>query len=202
MEVQHRAAGAAAGAGTGAAAQPRRASRLPGLRQRRRRELARQRRAGLRTLGPLVGRRRHPRCPVERLDKGAALLMSFLFRELTGAAATAPAATSGAESSAGASTTLAACLRRAQIKLYQTDAPTAKAVLEDFGAACTALEAPAHISRGHKTKILNTLHAAIAAAAIAAEAGQRQYSHPFFWAPFVLVGHGGQRLKISRPGAV
>src|SRR3569833_503593 len=74
-------------------------------------------------------------------DKGSALLMSFLFRELTGAAATAPAATSGAESSAGASTTLAACLRRAQIKLYQTDAPTAKAVLEDFGAACTALEA-------------------------------------------------------------
>jgi CHAT domain-containing protein len=128
-------------------------------------------------------------------DKASAMLMSFLFREITAAvaaaAATAPATTSRAQAPTGAAS-LAACLRKAQIRLYQTDARTAKAVLEDFRAACMALD-PARISPSHLRKILNTLDVVVEEE----EDGQGQYdySHPFFWAPFVLVGHGGQRLE-------
>ncbi|KAH7139870.1 CHAT domain-containing protein [Dactylonectria estremocensis] len=121
-------------------------------------------------------------------DKASAMLMSFFFRELTATAA--PSTTSGSQAPAGPSS-LAACLRRAQIRLYQSDARTAKAVLEDFRAACTALD-PTHISTAHLKKILNALNAVIAR-----EDGDVQfdYSHPFFWAPFVLVGHASISLS-------
>lgn len=124
-------------------------------------------------------------------DKASAMLMSFLFRELTAVAA--PATTS-TQTSASA-TSLAACLRRAQIRLYHTDARTAKAVLGDFRAACIALD-PARVSPGHLKKILNSLDDVIAE-----EGGgeHSDYSHPFFWAPFILVGHGGQRIEDLSP---
>ena len=47
--------------------------------------------------------------------------------------------TSGAQAPAGASS-LAACLRRAQIRLYQADARTANEVLEDIRAVRIALD--------------------------------------------------------------
>jgi CHAT domain-containing protein len=121
-------------------------------------------------------------------DMALAMLMSFFFRELTaGIAAAAP----GTTQSLADTPSLAACLRKAQIRLYRADAHVAKEVLEDFRAACMALDL-AHISPDHLKTILNTLDAAIAEEDAD---GKFDYSHPFFWAPFVLVGSGGQRLE-------
>jgi CHAT domain-containing protein len=123
-------------------------------------------------------------------DKASALLMSFLFRELT----TAAMATHGPMSHAlGSMPTLsiADCLRRAQVRLYQTDAGTAKAAFKDFRDACVTLD-PAHISPRHRGKIIGTLDEVILV-----EQEGFYYRHPFFWAPFVLVGHGAQHLDIS-----
>lgn len=125
-------------------------------------------------------------------DMMSAMLMSFLFRELAEAAtaAAAPATSSDAKAPAGTSS-LAACLRRAQIRLYQADAPMVKAVLQDFRAACTALD-PACIDHSHLKKFLNTLDITITIIEDEDESGSFDYSHPYFCAPFVLVGHGGQ----------
>ncbi|KAK3301888.1 CHAT domain-containing protein, partial [Chaetomium strumarium] len=110
-------------------------------------------------------------------DLASAMLMAFLFREVT---ATQTAA------GGGASSTLAGCLRRAQMRLYRIDASTARAVLQDFRDACAGLDDRAFDRPGHKRKILNQLNG------ITPE--ECDFSHPFFWAPFVLVGHGGQTL--------
>ncbi|KAL2127636.1 hypothetical protein VTI74DRAFT_10377 [Chaetomium olivicolor] len=111
-------------------------------------------------------------------DVASAMLMAFLFREITAAAA-------------GTDSSLGACLRRAQTRLYRTDASVAGKVLEEFRDACAELDDPALINPGHKRKILNTLKGVTPA--------EFDFSHPFFWAPFVLVGHGGQRLGDLTP---
>jgi len=127
-------------------------------------------------------------------DKASAMLMSFFFRELTAAVATPTTPTSdggeGAKALAGSSS-LANCLRRAQIRLYHADTHTAKAILDDLRDACRASD-PAHINPVHLKKILNTLDAVM----MDEEDWHKSldYSHPFFWAPFVLVGYGGRRL--------
>ncbi|KAM0543696.1 hypothetical protein ACHAPJ_012145 [Fusarium lateritium] len=80
-------------------------------------------------------------------DKASTMLMSFLFRELTATVSQDPAEPPS----------LAACQRRAQIRLYQSDARIVKAVLEDFKVACVALD-PAQISPFQLRKISNVLH--------------------------------------------
>ncbi|KAJ4297253.1 hypothetical protein N0V88_004171 [Collariella sp. IMI 366227] len=80
---------------------------------------------------------------------------------------------------------------QACVRLYGAGAKEVREVLEGFREACMAL-GPEDINLGHRMKIVNTLNAVIADAAAGR---QPDYTHPFFWAPFIMVGIGAQTLN-------
>ncbi|KAH7009342.1 CHAT domain-containing protein [Microdochium trichocladiopsis] len=111
-------------------------------------------------------------------DKASALLISFFFGELT--------------ATAGAPCSLASCWRKAQAKLYHTDTAAAVAVLEGFRSVLRGLGVGL-VKPRHLERILDTLDRVIRD-----EDESVDYSHPFYWAPFTLVGHSGLCLQLSK----
>ncbi|KAH8647035.1 CHAT domain-containing protein, partial [Tricladium varicosporioides] len=83
--------------------------------------------------------------------------------------------------------TLAESWRRAQTQLYELDTPTAKAVLEELRDGWDRAEkkeqVPAEISRQPRDSIGYLIEDI--------EWLKIDFTHPQYWAPFILVGHGG-----------
>lgn len=105
-------------------------------------------------------------------DEASALLMVYFFRAL--------------KKSKG-SVSIARCWRTAQIQLYNADSWSVTVTLQDIIKQCRKAEKIGFVSSVLSKKFRGTLHEVIKI--IGEEVAA--YKHPFFWAPFALVGHGG-----------
>ncbi|KFY97541.1 hypothetical protein V500_02027 [Pseudogymnoascus sp. VKM F-4518 (FW-2643)] len=117
-------------------------------------------------------------------DLASACIMSFLFAELLKI---------GSEPDSS----FASCLRRAQKQLYKADASEIISILKRFKTVCEQLDTETEnkiLAKAQLRKILNALDAAIKDEGDENETGGHPYAHPFFWAPFVLVGCGSLSL--------
>ncbi|KAJ4984125.1 hypothetical protein SVAN01_10357 [Stagonosporopsis vannaccii] len=110
-------------------------------------------------------------------DEASALLMLFLFEELR---------------TEKGSKTLARCWRNAQTRLYGLDAAGAATVFEDLRKRCLRAYKAGLVDREVATRLRWTLEVSIK------EILQLKvdYSHPFYWAPFVLMGHAGLVMEL------
>lgn len=111
-------------------------------------------------------------------DEASAFLMRFLFQEL--------------KTSKG-NKTLARCWRNAQKKLCELDTAGAVAIFEDMRRSCTRVFQAGWIDREVATRLRATLEIAINDIRVSGA----NYSHPFYWAPFVLMGHAGTVLELA-----
>lgn len=114
-------------------------------------------------------------------DCASALIMSFLFAKLVH----------------NDSSSFATCLRLAQKQLYEANSSEIISVLKRFKTFCEHVDTGAEdkiISEGQRRRILNALDFTIHDEETEKETGGQTYTHPFFWAPFILVGCGGLSL--------
>lgn len=111
-------------------------------------------------------------------DLASALLIVFLFEELKGA-------------KTGKS--LARCWREAQKRLYNLEVAEAAMILEEMKEDCIQAYKAQWIDRNVVIQLGRTLTITIG------EVQKRgtSFKHPFYWAPFVLMGHAGRALELS-----
>jgi CHAT domain-containing protein len=83
---------------------------------------------------------------------------------------------------------LAACWRQAQVRLYELTKPELRVLLEELVTAWDKAvydgRSPPGISLQPRAAIRNILE----------DDDECDFTHPFYWAAFVLVGHGGLML--------
>jgi CHAT domain-containing protein len=109
-------------------------------------------------------------------DEASALLMLFLFEEFR--------TDKGRKS-------FARCWRNAQIRLYGLDTTEAVAIFEELKNDCLRSYRAGLIEKDVAAKLRATLGIAIQDLQLEGA----DFTHPFFWAPFVLMGHAGLVLK-------
>lgn len=109
-------------------------------------------------------------------DEASALLMLFLFEEFK---------------TDKRSKSLARCWRNAQMKLYELDVAGVVAIFEDMKKGCVKAYKAKWIDRELATQLRKTLAIAISDLQLSGVT----FKHPFYWAPFVLMGHAGLVLE-------
>ncbi|OAP61370.1 hypothetical protein AYL99_03573 [Fonsecaea erecta] len=123
-------------------------------------------------------------------DEASALLMVYFFHVLK--EATERKAKEGVES-----VSIARCWRRAQLQLYKTTASSAISTFQEMAEQCQearkaqkhpdGTQKPALIFPSQSRRFQNAVQSMIETI----EMQGADYKHPFYWAPYVLVGHGG-----------
>lgn len=105
-------------------------------------------------------------------DEASALLMVYFFRAIK---------------NAKSGVSIAGCWRIAQTQLYKADSQSAMATLMGIIKKCKKAEKQGFISSALSKRFRATLRDTIDGI----KDDGAVYKHPFFWAPFILVGHGG-----------
>ena len=134
-------------------------------------------------------------------DEASALLMVYFFRALKQARKVSPStkpkprpyakedSQGTASVSVSAPVSLARCWRTAQIQLYNTDTASAVATFRRMVKQCRLAEKAGLVAPAQSKKFCATAMSTIET--IEMEGEGADYKHPFYWAPYVLVGFGG-----------
>ena len=105
-------------------------------------------------------------------DEASSLLMVFLFQELK---------------AGKGKLSVARCWRNAQKRLHDLDAAGAVEILSELRAGCNVANQAGFIDADFAKRLRKTLRIVIDDI----NADGTNFKHPFFWAPFVLMGHAG-----------
>ena len=121
-------------------------------------------------------------------DQASALLMYFFFKEL--AMARKDFGNDGERKRKRKRTTLASCLQRAQIALYNTDKEAAMKLLGEFQKSCQHKGSGDGLSDRQRKMLCDSLEFAMEDMDDENPDGTFLFRNAFFHAPFMLVGNG------------